>query len=108
VAAHLARNYGGEASRVVACCRGDLSERLVANHPYLKGEVVYAVRHEMVQHGADFLMRRIPLGLLDRGAARQAVPAVLDLMALELSWSSPQRDAESQRLAKLFDPPQLA
>ncbi|GFO69554.1 glycerol-3-phosphate dehydrogenase [Geomonas limicola] len=104
-AAHLSRNYGGEAGRVLACCRGALAERLVAHHPYLKGEVVYAVRHEMVRHGADFLLRRIPLGLLDQAAALEAVPAVLDLMSRELSWSPSERAVEAQRLSTVLHRP---
>lgn len=104
VAAHLARNYGGEAGRVCEVCRGELAERLVARHPYLKGEVVYAARHEMVRQGGDFLLRRIPLGLLDRRAALEAAPAVLDLLARELSWTEQEKAAEADRLAQSLHP----
>jgi glycerol-3-phosphate dehydrogenase len=39
-----------------------------------------------VLSAADFLMRRIPLALLDRAAASRSLPFVLDLLAREMGW----------------------
>lgn len=94
VAVHLYGSYGDCCLKVAEICRGELAERLAPGHPYLKGEVLYAVRHEMALTVLDFLERRVRLALLDQRAALSAVPAVLDLMAAELSWSEERRAQE--------------
>lgn len=83
---HLDRSYGDRAAEVLELCRGALRETLVPGHPYLKGEVLYAVRREMAVNVLDFLARRIPLALLDNEAALAAVPLVSELMAQEFGW----------------------
>jgi glycerol-3-phosphate dehydrogenase len=83
---HLHRSYGDRAADVLELCRGVLSETLVSGHPYLKGEVLYAVRREMAVDLLDFLARRIPLALLDNEAALAAVPLVAEIMGGELRW----------------------
>lgn len=87
VALHLHSSYGDRCLEVARLCRGAMGERLVPGHPYLKGEVLYAVRSEMALCLLDFLERRIPLALLDQDAALAAAPAVLEIMAAELGWS---------------------
>ena len=86
VARHLHESYGDRADEVAGLCRGALLERLAPGHPYLKGEVLYAVRREMAVSAADFLARRVPFALLDREAALTAAPEVIALMARELGW----------------------
>jgi glycerol-3-phosphate dehydrogenase len=99
---HLHRAYGDRAPQVAALCRGPQAELLVPGHPYLKGELLWALRHELVQRGADFLARRIPLALLDNQAARAAGSYVLETMARELNWDAArlanEREELSQRL----------
>ena len=97
-ALHLHSSYGGRAEEVAQLCRGELKKRLVPGHPYLKGEVLYAVRLEMALRAADFLARRIPLALLDNRGAMTAAPAVLELMARELSWDEARVSEERQEL----------
>jgi glycerol-3-phosphate dehydrogenase len=106
VALHLSRSYGDRAGGLAQLCRGPLGERLAPGHPFLKGEVLYAVRHEMALCADDVLARRMPLALLDTRAARDAAPAVLDLMAGELSWNA-ERVAQERRVLErwLTDPP---
>ena len=85
-ARHLSSAYGDRAEEVALHCRLEGRERLAAGHPYLRGELLWAVRREMVQCPVDFLARRIPLALLDLEAARTAVPYVLEVLAAELGW----------------------
>jgi len=85
-ALYLHGSYGDRAGEVARLCLGALGERLVPGHPYLKGEVLYAVRRELALGVLDFLERRIPLGLLDNQAAQAAAPIVLEIMAEELGW----------------------
>ncbi|KAG2443674.1 hypothetical protein HXX76_002022 [Chlamydomonas incerta] len=95
-AAHLAQAYGSRAGRVLQTAedRG-LGARLVAGHPFLEAEVVYAVRHEYCQTPDDFLARRTRLAFLDARAALSALPRVVDLMAAECGWDGARRSAMS-------------
>ena len=95
---HLQRSYGDRAPQVAQLCTGPWREELVPGHPYLKGELLWALRREMALRGADFLARRIPLGLLDQEAARAAAPFVLETMARELCWDEKRREQERQEL----------
>ncbi|NND74370.1 MAG: glycerol-3-phosphate dehydrogenase/oxidase [Ilumatobacter sp.] len=92
---HLAHRYGTLAPEVKALVAFDpeLGAPLADRHPYLRAEVVYAVRHEMAATLADVLERRTRLHILDREAALAAAPVVASLMARELDWD----DAESER-----------
>jgi glycerol-3-phosphate dehydrogenase len=105
-ALHFASSYGSRAAEVALLCRGELACRLAAEYPYLRGEVLYAVRQEMAQRVSDLVARRLPLALLDNRAAREAAPAVLELMAGELGWDK-TRCQEELRLVEpwLADPP---
>jgi glycerol-3-phosphate dehydrogenase len=106
VAQHLDRSYGDRAEEVIRLCRGAFAERLAPGYPYLKGEVLYAVRREMALSAADLLARRLPLALLDIRGARVAAPVVLALMAGELSWDAQRLAWERRDLESwLSDPP---
>ena len=97
-ARHLQQNYGSLAPAVAALCSGPLKEPLVPGHPYLKGELIWALRREFALTCVDFLARRIPLALLDRDAARRAAPFVLQTMARELSWDQARVQQEREEL----------
>ncbi|MEO6036783.1 MAG: FAD-dependent oxidoreductase, partial [Saprospiraceae bacterium] len=90
IAQHLHHNYGSQASRV-----GDLiriepawAERLHADFPFIRAEVVYAARNEMACSLRDFLARRIRLEILDWEAVQQVIPVVAGLLGQELGWTS--------------------
>jgi glycerol-3-phosphate dehydrogenase len=63
------KTYGTSSLRVVEM-GGDvkgksLNERLHPRFPYLKSEVVFAVREEMALKPNDILCRRLPLAFID-------------------------------------------
>ncbi|WP_026840847.1 glycerol-3-phosphate dehydrogenase/oxidase [Citrifermentans bremense] len=103
VALHLHGSYGTLATDVAQLCQGELGDRLVPPHPYLKGEVLYAVRNEMALSPSDFLERRIPLALLDQRGAQIAAPVVLEMMAQELGWSQVRVAHERSELSNLLE-----
>ena len=81
----------------------NLEEPLHAHLPYLKGEVIWAVRHEMARTVEDFLARRTRALFLDARASIEMAPAVARLMADELGYSRKwikQQVADYQALAK--------
>lgn len=102
VCAHLHHSYGDRSLEVAELCHGALAGRVLQGHPYLKGEVLYAVRHEMALRALDFLERRIPLSLLDRHAARRAAPEVVALMAEEFAWNPERQRRELEEVAEAF------
>jgi glycerol-3-phosphate dehydrogenase len=99
VAAYLNRNYGDQAEQVAVLAVAGYGARLVENHPFLEAEVLHAVRLELAERVIDVLARRMPLALLDTGAARQAAPRVLALMAEERGWDQNRCEVEARLTA---------
>lgn len=62
-------------------------EPLHPDLPYLKGEVIWAVRHEMARTVEDFLARRVRALFLDARASMAMASTVARLMADELGYS---------------------
>lgn len=87
---HLRSRFGTDAEAVVEIIAEDptLAERLIASLPYLKAEVVYAVRREMAVHLDDVLCRRFRAHLIDARATLAAAPAAAALMGEELGWDA--------------------
>ena len=101
--AHLQSRYGTLADEVRALIAFDpsLAEPLVPGHPYLRAEVVHAVRHEMATTVDDILLRRTRVHLFDRSAALAAAPAVADLLATELGWNADETARQLDRYRQL-------
>ena len=97
--------YGSDAIniRLLAKEVPELAEKLHANYPFIKAEVIWAVRHEMAIKVEDVLARRIGILLLDAKVAIQMAPIVASLMANEMNkdqvWIEAQI-AEFEILAK--------
>ena len=69
-------------------------ERLHPDLPYSRGEVHWAVRHEMARTVSDVLVRRIPALYMNRHVALTSAPLVAGILAQELgrdeSWTAAQ------------------
>jgi glycerol-3-phosphate dehydrogenase len=69
--------------------------------PYRRGEVIWAVRHEMARTAEDFLARRSRALVLDARASLEAAPIVIGLMAEALqrdpTWETAQLKAFQER-----------
>jgi glycerol-3-phosphate dehydrogenase len=85
--------YGADAGEIRWLVEADvrLGERLHEALPYVKAEVVWAVRHEMARTVEDVLARRTRALFLNARAAVAIAPAVADLMASELGWDEVTR-----------------
>jgi glycerol-3-phosphate dehydrogenase len=85
--------YGSDARKMRQLISWDftLGEKLHAALPYIKAEVVWAVRHEMARTVEDVLARRTRALFLNARAALEMAPAVADLMASELGWDESTR-----------------
>ncbi len=92
---HLSKSYGTQAKLVLDLIEQDsnLKQRLVADLPYLRADVVFACRQEMAMTPYDVLGRRTSITLEDGLRGLGVVDEVADLMAQELQWSPEQRSA---------------
>ena len=89
-------HYGADAPAVQTTLReqAEWQELLHPNLPYKKGEVIWAVRHEMARTVDDVLARRTRALLLDARASIDAAPTVAGMMAsvigLDAAWQEKQ------------------
>ena len=92
---HLAEAYGTEAGKVAELARSDprLGERLASDRPFIRAEILYAVREEMCVTLADFLSRRSPLRFLDHQGMDVARKAASQ-MAGFLGWDEAELNAQ--------------
>lgn len=92
---HLGNSYGTEAQTVLEIASQDtsLAARLVDDLPYIKAEVLYAVRNEMAMTPDDVLARRTSITLEDRKRGLGILNEVATVMAHELGWSSEHQAA---------------
>ncbi|GGN05504.1 glycerol-3-phosphate dehydrogenase [Dyadobacter beijingensis] len=108
ISRHLVLKYGSRAPQVALLAQEDnaLKERLSPHYPYIRAEVVYTVRNEMVVAPRDFLARRIRLEITDWNETLNSLPVVADLMARELSWTDEEKtryaDAYAEEIGKFI------
>ncbi|MES2427601.1 MAG: glycerol-3-phosphate dehydrogenase/oxidase [Bacteroidota bacterium] len=99
--------YGSDKNDLLALIDQDpkWGEKLHPDHPYLKVEVIWAVRKEMARTVEDVLARRVRLLFLDARAAIESAKLVAELMATELQrdkdWQKKQTDTFTD-LAKAY------
>ncbi len=103
IAFHLARAYGGKAHDVAEYCLKGYEKRLVANHPYIEAEILYAAHEEMAMTAVDLLARRTRLTFLDAAAARKALPRVIELLSQIFTWDPSRRESETKRFYQYLD-----
>ena len=97
--------YGSDKSLIqdLIAERPELGKRIHESLPYLKAEVIWAVKYEMARSLEDVLARRVRMLFLDAMAAYEVAPEVAKLMAEELdrdrNWIESQVD-EFRELVK--------
>jgi glycerol-3-phosphate dehydrogenase len=91
--------YGADAAGLRKIMEEDpaLAQRLHHELPYVTGEVIWAVRHEMARTVEDVLARRTRALLLDARASVEIAPKVAEIVAKELrhdeNWQQQQVSA---------------
>ncbi|MFQ5552279.1 MAG: FAD-dependent oxidoreductase [Thermoplasmata archaeon] len=95
---HLSAAFGLELPEVYASLAGEgLADPMVADLPYVRGEAVYAVHHEMALRLEDVLARRTRIMHEDPDHGLHAAPDVARLMAARLGWDAARIEEELER-----------
>ena len=79
----------------------ELGEKLHERLPYLKAEVLWAVRHELAQTIEDVLARRVRALYLDARAAIDIAPTVADIMADEFGYDESWKQSQIAEFVQL-------
>jgi glycerol-3-phosphate dehydrogenase len=79
----------------------DLGQKLHKELPYVKGEVVWAVREEMARTVEDVLSRRTRSLLLNASASMESAPEVARIMAEELGFDRKWQEIQVGQYIKL-------
>ena len=82
IAQHLQKKYGSRTEKVlqIADSQAFLKERVIADYPFIKAEVLYNMQEELACTPDDIITRRLGLAFLDEKAAKIAEPIVEELM----------------------------
>lgn len=97
---HLLKKYGAKASEILE--KSSLTERIHKDYPFIKAEVIYTIREEMVGSLRDFFARRTRMELMDWQATLNSVDIVADIMATELNWNETQKQTNISNYKKLL------
>jgi glycerol-3-phosphate dehydrogenase len=97
--------YGSDAIHLKKMIRKDpgLGEKLHPALPYLKAEVIWAVRREMARTVEDFLARRSRALVLDARAAMDMAPEVAQIMARDLEYDDDWKKRQVDAFVKLAE-----
>jgi glycerol-3-phosphate dehydrogenase len=91
-------DYGSDAEHIYNLAKTDpvLAEKLHPDFPFIKAEILWAIREEMAMTLEDMLARRLRLLFLDTRIAMEVAPVVAQLMATEMGkdkdWEDMQVD----------------
>ena len=95
--------YGSDAYELQKLILHDasLGEPLHPALPYIKAEVIWAVRQEMACTVEDVLARRTRALILNARAALAIAPAIADMIAPELNWNEATKELQVSSFQKV-------
>ena len=103
ILSHLVETHGAAYGEVLR--HGDAQpqclERVAADSPVIKAEVLHGVRVEMAQKLADIVFRRTDLGTAGH-PGDHALSSCAKIMAAELGWSGQRMAAELEEVQRNF------
>ncbi|MFX1394933.1 MAG: FAD-dependent oxidoreductase, partial [Promethearchaeota archaeon] len=97
IADHLYQQYGKGAIKILDLIKEDesLKERIIKENNFIKAEIIYSLRHEMVPHLIDIFCRRTEMSLwINHKKAAEAAKKVAEIMVNEYSWNNNKKKQE--------------
>lgn len=64
------------------------NERIHQDYPFLKSEIAYAASAELAQKPNDIICRRVPIAFLNKDAAQEILPEVVEILGKQQKWST--------------------
>jgi glycerol-3-phosphate dehydrogenase len=100
---HLVEAHGAAYGEVLrhGAAQPQCLERVAADSPVIKAEVLHGVRAEMAQKLADIVFRRTDLGTAGH-PGDHALSSCAKIMAAELGWSRQRMSAELEEVQRNF------
>jgi glycerol-3-phosphate dehydrogenase len=97
--------YGSDAAalEILIASTPNANELLAERLPYVAGQVIFAVRHEMARSVEDVLARRTRALFLDAEAALAAAPRVTALLAAELGRDATWQTNQLEQFRQVAD-----
>ena len=84
----LVKMYGVESARVAELGKSmNLLGLITDGLPFLKVQVIYAIRNELAIHLKDVIHRRLGISFLDTKKAEESCKEISNIMKSELKWS---------------------
>jgi glycerol-3-phosphate dehydrogenase len=95
--------YGSDLAelKILMSQHSDLAEKIQPKLPYIKAEIIWAVRREMARTVEDVLARRTRALLLDARASIEAAPLVASVMAHEMGQSKEWESSQVEKYTEL-------
>jgi glycerol-3-phosphate dehydrogenase len=95
LAGSVYHRYGDDAAALLSFCADhEGTDPLVPGLPYLRGEVRWAVRHELARTLDDVLQRRMRVSLRHAAAGGEAIGWAAGVVADELGWDGHERQRQ--------------
>lgn len=94
---YLYQQYGYGAIKIIEMCQKDatLKERLLPEHPFIVGEIIYSLKNEQATHLIDVFCRRTEMAILIHHKKQKIVAEkVAEIMAKEYGWNEEKKSEE--------------
>ena len=100
---HLHQRFGEDAEQIMAMIaeRPELADVAIPGLDYVKAELLYSARHEMVTSLIDLLTRRTRAHLMDARATLASAGEIVRLVAPELNWDDHEGERQLEDYSRL-------
>mmetsp|Transcript_118990 Transcript_118990/g.165910 ORF Transcript_118990/g.165910 Transcript_118990/m.165910 type:complete len:90 (+) Transcript_118990:1200-1469(+) len=79
-----------------------INTRLHDEYPFLKSEILYAIKYQMAEKPNDILCRRVPISFLHEKATESMLPEVVEMLAEEKNWDEERVNKELEEAKEML------
>lgn len=99
LALRLYRHYGSRTEKVLQI--GNFEE-VVRDHPFIKSEVLYAIREEYARTPMDVIAGRLNICFINQQLAKGALIGINEVMGDELNWSKEEKQQKYKEAYRIL------